>query len=388
MTQHTHCDILIVGAGLVGASTALALQQSGHHVILLEARLPDLNPAVLTQGFDPRIFAISPGNQRFLASLNAWPSAERLQSVKQMSVFGDQGGKIEFNAQDLHASHLTTIAENRWLLSGLWAELAKQNVTLISGQRGAQIKTDLMQAELTLDNGERISAKLIIGADGANSWVRQQAGIDIKVDPYHHHGVVANFKCAHDHEGVAYQWFKDGEILAYLPLPNRHMSMVWSTSQPQKLLDLSPEALAVAVAERGQQRLGALEVVTPANAFELRLIRPQATTAQRILLVGDAAHTIHPLAGQGVNLGFGDAQALAQLLHGTKDPGQRALLTQYAQRRLEPVRTMQMGCDALFKLFGDQKLPLLPWLRNTGLNLTNQLGPVKKKLIAHAMGLS
>ncbi|XDZ52037.1 UbiH/UbiF family hydroxylase [Neisseriaceae bacterium CLB008] len=387
MTTHTHCDILIVGAGLVGASTALALQASGHHVMLLEARLPDLSPAQLSHGFDPRIFAISPGNQRFLEQLNAWPNTERMQSVTQMSVFGDQGGHIEFNARDLRASHLTTIAENRWLLSGLWAELAKQNVTIISGQRGASLRTDLNQASLTLDNGDQISAKLVIGADGANSWVRQQAGIDIKVDPYHHHGVVANFQCEHDHQGVAYQWFQDGEILAYLPLPNRHMSMVWSTSQPEKLLDLSAEDLALAVAARGQHKLGQLKVVTPANAFELRLIRPQATTAQRVLLVGDAAHTIHPLAGQGVNLGFGDAQTLAQLLKGAKDPGQSALLTQYAQRRLEPVRTMQMGCDALFKLFGNHSLPLLPWLRNTGLSLTNQLGPVKRKLIAQAMGL-
>ncbi|MBP6563131.1 MAG: UbiH/UbiF family hydroxylase [Neisseriaceae bacterium] len=385
--QQIDCDILIVGAGLVGASTALALHKRGQHVVLLETHLPDLSDATLQQGLDPRIFAISPGNQRFLSTLNGWPEAARMQAVQKMSVFGDHGGHIEFSAKESHTTHLSTIAENRWLLSGLWAELTRQNITILSGSRGSHLHTDVQQARVTLENGDIIQAKLIIGADGANSWVRQQAAINIQVDPYHHHGVVANFKCEHDHQGVAYQWFKDGEILAYLPLPNQHMSMVWSTTQPDKLLSLSPEALAAAVAERGQHTLGQLTVVTPANAFELRLIRPESTIAQRILLVGDAAHTIHPLAGQGVNLGFGDAQALAQLIGAARDPGQAALLRLYAQRRLEPVRTMQMSCDTLFKLFGQDKIPLLPWLRNTGLSLTNRFTPIKKKLIAHAMGL-
>ena len=204
---------------------------------------------------------------------------------------------------------------------------------------------------------------------------------------YGHHGVVANFHTEKNHHGTAYQWFKHGEVLAYLPLPDHKISIVWSTAAPEKLTALAPDDLAAAVTAQGEGMLGRLSPLSPAFAFELILRRPATTVAQRIMLIGDAAHTIHPLAGQGVNLGFGDAIEFARLSQNAADLGAHQLLKRYAQNRLEPVRTMQLSCDGLFHLFGENHLPALPWLRNNGLNWVNAAAPLKQRLIKHAMGL-
>ena len=163
------------------------------------------------------------------------------------------------------------------------------------------------------------------------------------------------------------------------------MSMVWSTATPDELLALTPEALCRRVAEQGHHALGALQLLTPPAAFPLRLIRPDTVIAERVAFAGDAAHTIHPLAGQGVNLGFGDVLLLAQLLAGAADPGEHRLLRRYERGRLEAVRTMQLTCDGLFRLF-KQDNPLVGWLRNTGLSATNAIVPLKRLLIRQAMG--
>ena len=176
-------------------------------------------------------------------------------------------------------------------------------------------------------------------------------------------------------------------MLAYLPLPNRKISIVWSTANPDKLTSLSPEDLAATVTAEGEATLGKLSPLSPAFAFNLILRRPHSTVAQRILLMGDAAHTIHPLAGQGVNLGFGDVIEFVKISAKAQDLGAYQLLKQYQQNRLEPVRAMQLSCDGLFKLFGDEHTPALPWLRNTGLNLVNAAPFLKNQLIKHAMGL-
>ena len=254
-------------------------------------------------------------------------------------------------------------------------------------EAAAAIHTDIEAATLTLANGETLKTRLIIGADGANSWVRAQAGIAVQENAYGHHGVVANFHTEKNHHGTAYQWFKHGEVLAYLPLPDHKISIVWSTAAPEKLTALAPDDLAAAVTAQGEGMLGRLSPLSPAFAFELILRRPATTVAQRIMLIGDAAHTIHPLAGQGVNLGFGDAIEFARLSQNAADLGAHQLLKRYAQNRLEPVRTMQLSCDGLFHLFGENHLPALPWLRNNGLNWVNAAAPLKQRLIKHAMGL-
>ena len=379
-------DTLIIGGGLVGAAMAVALKQQQRRVALLEIRPPATDAERLEQGWDARIYAISPANRQFLQSLHAWPSESRIQPVARMDVRGDGGGRIEFAAADIQADRLTSIAENRWLLAALWRQIEALEIPVFT-EAAAAIHTDIEAATLTLANGETLKTRLIIGADGANSWVRAQAGIAVQENAYGHHGVVANFHTEKNHHGTAYQWFKHGEVLAYLPLPDHKISIVWSTAAPEKLTALAPDDLAAAVTAQGEGMLGRLSPLSPAFAFELILRRPATTVAQRIMLIGDAAHTIHPLAGQGVNLGFGDAIEFARLSQNAADLGAHQLLKRYAQNRLEPVRTMQLSCDGLFHLFGENHLPALPWLRNNGLNWVNAAAPLKQRLIKHAMGL-
>ena len=379
-------DTLIIGGGLVGAAMAVALKQQQRRVALLEIRPPATDAERLEKGWDARIYAISPANRQFLQSLHAWPSESRIQPVARMDVRGDGGGRIEFAAADIQADRLTSIAENRWLLAALWRQIEVLEIPVFT-EAAAAIHTDIEAATLTLANGETLKTRLIIGADGANSWVRAQAGITVQENAYGHHGVVANFHTEKNHHGTAYQWFKHGEVLAYLPLPDHKISIVWSTAAPEKLTALAPDDLAAAVTAQGEGMLGRLSPLSPAFAFELILRRPATTVAQRIMLIGDAAHTIHPLAGQGVNLGFGDAIEFARLSQNAADLGAHQLLKRYAQNRLEPVRTMQLSCDGLFHLFGENHLPALPWLRNNGLNWVNAAAPLKQRLIKHAMGL-
>lgn len=379
-------DTLIIGGGLVGAAMAVALKQQQRRVALLEIRPPATDAERLEKGWDARIYAISPANRQFLQSLHAWPSESRIQPVARMDVRGDGGGRIEFAAADIQADRLTSIAENRWLLAALWRQIEALEIPVFT-EAAAAIHTDIEAATLTLANGETLKTRLIIGADGTNSWVRAQAGITVQENAYGHHGVVANFHTEKNHHGTAYQWFKHGEVLAYLPLPDHKISIVWSTAAPEKLTALAPDDLAAAVTAQGEGMLGRLSPLSPAFAFELILRRPATTVAQRIMLIGDAAHTIHPLAGQGVNLGFGDAIEFARLSQNAADLGAHQLLKRYAQNRLEPVRTMQLSCDGLFHLFGENHLPALPWLRNNGLNWVNAAAPLKQRLIKHAMGL-
>ncbi len=387
MTKMLNVDVVIIGGGLVGASMALALQAQKKRVALLELRPALTDNSQLQQEWDSRIFAISPSNQAFLESLNAWPDHSRIQPVSCMDVQGDNKGEIIFDATDIGSHQLAYIIENKWLLSSIWQQFNDSYITVIS-EHATAIQTDLNQALVTLENGNTIHSKLIIGADGANSWVREQAKIKTQVDPYHHHGVVANFQAEKSHQGTAFQWFKNGEILAYLPLPDNKISIVWSTSTPEKLLDLSTEELAKSVAKQSEYRLGNLECVTKPNAFELKLRRPETTISTRIALIGDAAHTIHPLAGQGVNIGFGDVVELAKILsHATTNLGAQQQLQQYHQNRLAAVRTMQLGCDGLFHLFANQQVPGISQVRNIGLSLVNKLSWFKVQLIRHAMGI-
>ncbi|MCG9054927.1 UbiH/UbiF family hydroxylase [Laribacter hongkongensis] len=384
--MQTHYDIVIMGGGLVGASLALALGQADRfRVALLEPRPARLEGLDQPDDWDARVYAVSPANQRFLASMDAWPDMSRMAAVSKMDVRGDAGGRIEFDAAGAGAGALAWIAENRWVLAGIWRALRETPVEILL-ERPVAFESDHGRAALTLNDGRLLTARLVVGCDGANSWLRSEAGIDIRVAPYGHSGVVANFLCERDHGGVAHQWFTGDGVLAYLPLPERRMSMVWSCADPERLLALSGDELCRQVAERGQFTLGQLSLLTPAQAFPLRLIRPVQVIGTRLVLAGDAAHTIHPLAGQGVNLGFGDAILLAKLLAQADDPGSRLLLRSYERGRLESVRTMQYTCDALFRLFTHPH-PAIGWLRNTGLKFTNALGPVKRQLVKEAMGL-
>lgn len=383
-------DVVIIGGGLVGASLAAALKPSGLSVALVEGQ--PMTAAATASGWDSRIYAVTPGNAAFLAACGAWQHLDmsRVQAVEQMRVFGDDDSELDFSAYQIGAPELTFILENRLLLQALWQELRQQdNLTLLNPARCASLNWHDDAAQLTLEDGREIRAKLIVGADGRDSWVRQQAGISATPTPYQQHGVVANFSAEKNHRGTAFQWFQPEGILALLPLPQKMVSMVWSVSPEQSaaLLALPHEELCAQVAAASHHTLGELQLVTPPAAFPLRVLNLPHITAARLALVGDAAHNVHPLAGQGVNLGFRDARELAQVLNNRgaqNDCGDAHLLRRYERARREDILSMQLTTDALKHLFNNHD-PLLRIARNLGLAFTNRFTPLKKLLARHAL---
>ncbi len=383
-------DVVIIGGGLVGASLAAALKSSPLRLALIEGQssptLPD-NP----DDWDARIYAITPGNADFLRECGAWQRMDmaRVQQVEEMRVFGDTGAELDFSAYQIGAPELTFILESRLLQHALWEELQQQeNLTLLNPAQCAELDWQPDAAHLKLRDGREIRAKLVVGADGRDSWVRHQAGMPEVPTPYQQHGVVANFTTDKAHHGTAYQWFQDDGILALLPLPGKRVSMVWSVSphRAQDLLALSHEALCSEVSAAAQQMLGDMQVITPPSTFALRVLNLAHITKPRLALVGDAAHNVHPLAGQGVNLGFRDARQLAEVLlrAGNADCGDIKLLRRYEAARRDDILSMQLTTDALKHLFVNPH-PVLRSLRNIGLSATNKFVPLKKMLARHAL---
>ena len=384
-------DIAIVGAGLVGSSLALALRGTGLSIALIETRPPGALPQ--DERWDNRVYAISPGSVSFLAGLGAWGElpAERIARIEAMTIFGDDGtAHIDFNAYEAGLGELAYIVESRELQAVLWRQLAgADDVTLFCPSECAALELREEAVHLTLHDGQTIKASLIVAADGAHSWVRSQAGIEAHDKDYQQLGVVANFTTEKPHQGTAYQWFQPEGALAYLPLPGNRISIVWSVQQAiaQELLQLSAAALCERVAEAGKQHLGKLEQITPTAAFPLHLMEPRQLVKPRVALIGDAAHQVHPLAGQGVNLGFGDARELAAVLsnRGMREVGDGLLLRRYERARRAEILAMQFATDGLQGLFNNAQ-PLLAWTRNTGLALTNRLAWVKHQLLKQALG--
>lgn len=380
-------DIVIVGGGLAGLAFAAALRRSPLSVALIEER-----PPVFPTGWDARVYAISPANARFLDALGVWAHLDeaRRQPISAMEIHGDAGGRLDFSAYGTGVSELAWIIEASVMQRELWETAKRQgNMTLLCPAQPQALAIESGAAELTLEDGRRLSAKLVVAADGADSWTRSAAGIDVRFDPYDQRGVVANFAIERPHRGTAFEWFRHDGILAWLPLPGDRMSMVWSAPEEigRELLALDPGALCARVAEAGNHQLGALQLITPPSAFPLRLMRAPQAVAPRLALIGDAAHSIHPLSGHGMNLGFQDARALAAVLCDKPahvDPGDLLLLRTYERARKEEVVTLQTLTDTLNDLF---RPAAGPWttLRNLGLNLTNALPVVKDLLVRYAL---
>lgn len=401
MKTSTNYDVVIIGGGLVGASLAASLRHSGLSVALVEAGAAPLpNPLgadeslrdALVDDWDSRIYAISPGSRRFLEQSGAWTHLDmrRVAPVEEMRVFGDLDSKLDFSAYQMGVPELACIVENGTLQHAIWQSLLTQdNLELLYPARCAALTFQPDAAELTLQDGRVLNTKLVVGADGRDSWVRNQAGISAAPLDYQHHGVVANFSCELPHRGIAHQWFAPDGILALLPLPGNRLSMVWSVTpeRSKELTSLSNEALCQQVAAASYRTLGELNVITPAAAFPLRLLTLPQISAPRVALIGDAAHNMHPLAGQGVNTGFRDARQLAELLlnrGGYTDCGDAQLLRRYDRKRREDILTMQSTTYGLKNLFCNDD-PLLRSLRNIGLNATNHVVPLKKLLMQHAL---
>jgi 2-octaprenylphenol hydroxylase len=387
-------EVAIAGGALVGAALARALRGTRLALISQEPRRVPSGASA----FDSRVYAISPGNAAFLSGLGAWsaiPEARRTP-VHAMRVYGDDGdSRIEFDAYRTGCSELAWIVEDGLLQDALWSGLESQDsVSLFSAASLRTISFTASAAIVCLEDGREIAARLVVGADGARSPVRMQAGIEVESRRYGQSAVVANFACARAHRNVAFQWFQGGQqggaVLALLPLPGQHVSMVWSVADAEaaRLLALSPAALAREVAQASRESVGELELVTPQRLFPLQQLAARRLVAPRVALAGDAAHVIHPLAGQGANLGLQDASALADVLERRepgRDPGDERLLRRYERARAEDILTMRTTVHGLFRLF-DARGSGISRLRNSGLNLADRLPVLKNLLMRHAMG--
>ena len=382
-------DVAIVGAGLVGASLARSLAHSGLSLALVEGA----SPPERTQDWDARIYALSPGNVAFLETLGAWGALDRSRvcPVRAMRIFGDDGrSHMEFSAYEVGVNELAWIVESGELQRALWLLLERQsNLSLVFPARPVSLDLGADAATLGTDGGQSIKSRLLVGADGANSWVRQEAGFEADAKPYGEQGVVANFTCERPHRGIALQWFRADGVLAYLPLPGERISIVWSTNDANaaELTSMPPEEFCTRVAQAGAGMLGKLDLITPPAAFALTHLAVRDIAKPRLALVGDAAHVVHPLAGQGVNLGFGDARALAAALQdpaARRDPGDYLLLRRFARSRAEDILAMRLVTDGLQRLFRARQ-PWVARLRNLGLNLTDAVPVIKTMLARRAM---
>jgi 2-polyprenylphenol 6-hydroxylase len=394
------CDICVVGNGAIGKVTALGFAQAGLNVILLAPASAPASALPGDAGWDLRVYALNQVARTLLSSLRVWGAldAGRIAPVDAMVVQGDGSeksgaGTLGFDAYGARADALAWIVEDSNLARASDAALQfAPNLRIVSG-RATGLKNETDRATLSLENGDTICADLVVGADGAQSWVRNQCDIGLDYRSYHQRAIVANFECEMPHLGTAYQWFSGDEgIVALLPLPGQRVSLVWSA--PDALAEIllrEPLAqLAQRLSERPGHRLGMLRPLQPeaCKAFPLALIRPHAITAPRVALVGDAAHVVHPLAGHGMNLGFADVATLIETVLKREpgvDCGDTRVLARYQRARKEEILLMQMATDGLERLFAIDFEPVR-LLRNVGMNLLNKLPVIKRRMMQHASG--
>ncbi|QKJ88540.1 FAD-dependent 2-octaprenylphenol hydroxylase [Paramixta manurensis] len=389
-------DVAIAGGGMVGLAVACGLHGSGLRVVVLEKAEPrpiaqDAAPAL-------RVSAINAASERLLQHLDAWSSilAWRASRYHAMEVWDrDSFGHIAFDAEQQALTHLGHIVENQVIHQALWQRAAGlDDVTLRAPAELQQVAFGENEAFITLADGNMMSARLMIAADGAHSWLRQKADIPLTFWDYEHHALVANIRTEQPHDAVARQVFHGDGILAFLPLSDPHLSsIVWSLPpQEADRLRSMPEALfnqQLSVAF--DMRLGLCRVESERETFPLMARYARQFAGHRLALVGDAAHTIHPLAGQGVNLGFMDAATLIgeikRLHQQGKDIGQHLYLRRYERERKHSAALMLAGMQGFRQLFAGEN-PAKKLLRDIGLTLADNLPGVKPRLLKQAMGLN
>ena len=389
-------DIAVVGSGVPGLATALGFAQQGLSVALIGPR-PKPHASTRSAPFDPRIYAVAPASVALLEGLGVWASVDpqRICAVEHMRVFGDDGPELSFDAYGATVERLATIVEEGELLRVLDAACGFQPSIKRIPPPFAALTASADAIDVALE-GASLAAKLLVGADGANSSVRAAAGISATTKSYDQTAVVANFGCARPHLNTASQWFTDQGVVALLPLPGERVSLVWSAPQELafELAALSPDRLANRVTERcvsaagASAPLGPLTAMGAAHTFPLRQVAVSRLIASRVALVGDAAHVIHPLAGQGLNLGLQDTALLHEVVRAResfRDVGDVAVLRRYERGRAEALGLMRFTTDSLARLFALDD-PVVRRLRNAGLAAVNRLSPLKNALIRRALG--
>lgn len=339
---------------------------------------------------DVRIYALSPGSRAFLRDVGAWEhlDASRIAPVRRMEIRGDRGAKLAFSARP--GAALAWIVEAGRLAAALEAQAATlAHITLRRPATAVAFGADAAAAWVELEGGERVGGDLLVGADGPDSRVRAALSIASAEEAYEEVAFVANFETGEPHGDTARQWFRADGVLAWLPLPGKRISIVWSAprAHAEVLAALAPEAFASRVEEAGAGVLGRLRLISAVARFELRRVLVPDPVVPGAVVVGDAAHSIHPLAGQGVNLGFQDARVLADILatrSALERPGDLRVLRRHARGRREDVTTMQFVTDRLDQLFAAPGGEAA-WLRNAGMGLVQSQGWAKDALTGRAM---
>ncbi|MGB2109734.1 MAG: FAD-dependent monooxygenase, partial [Marinobacter vinifirmus] len=387
-------DILVVGGGMIGSALALGLSRQGWQVGLIEGApaaslMAPAEPASSVDDFEPRVSAISLASQRLLEELGAWPKvqASRHCGYREMTVWdGDGTGRIHFDAAELHARSLGTIVENRNIVRALFESLSDSSVQLLDGVR---VKAWSRGQGVELEDGRCLAARLVVGADGALSRLRQWSGLATREWDYDQQAIVCTVRTSQNHRYTAWQRFSPTGPLAFLPLLNEagdehFCSIVWSqdTLEARRLMALETESFRKELEAAIERELGEVLAVSRRFAFPLRQRHAKDYIADGLALVGDAAHTIHPLAGQGANLGYGDVRALLEELERARElglaPDDASVLARYQRRRKGENLTMMAAMEGFKQLFARDELPVR-WLRNTGMRWLNQLAPLKNR---------
>ena len=391
-------DVVIAGAGPVGWACALAAQVS----LGKRARIAviERDPLPIIKPDDPisaRVYTVASGNLAWLGEHGVKIDEARSAAVTDIQVFGRDGGEsLCIDADDAGLNELARVIEHEALAAALGARALQAGVTLIAGESIALHDAGNSTRTVELADRSLLQARLVLAADGAHSRLRDAAGLDVSRHAYPQHGVVANLRCTRSHQSVARQWFlPDGSILALLPLPTGDgvpsVSMVWSVAadRAEFLCALSDSELLAEINAASGDVLGVCAVINGTRSFPLALLRLPNPVAERFLAVGDAAHTMHPLAGQGVNVGLADARCLFDLwqratdVHG--DPGHSLLLSRYRRERYGPTLAMQLATDGLFRLYNQVNYPLLMAAGDAGMRLLGRLPAFRRTLSSSAL---
>jgi 2-octaprenylphenol hydroxylase len=404
VAEPRHFDVVIIGAGIAGASLAVALSGASLRIAVVEAQALGTRTLPVANGlcdFDPRVSALTPRSREFLHQQGAWDAiaAYRHCAYHHMTVWDAQGtGQIEFDRAEVGATELGYIVENRAIVHALHNRLVGAPEITVMSPMTLQSCTRLASSRmsLALGGGETLEADLLVAADGALSRVREMMGFRSREWDYGHRAIVCTIEVERPHDETAWQRFLPSGPLALLPLPGcegRHYcSIVWSLQEDlvDAVLALDDEAFCAELERASESRLGAVLGSSKRFAHPLRQRHAVDYVQPGVALVADAAHTIHPLAGQGINLGLQDVAVLAEeILAGHRSgarAGQLELLRRYQRRRKGENLLMMSAMDGFKRLFEQQSLPVR-WLRNAGMRSIDGLLPVKQQIIRRAMGL-
>ncbi|KEQ19346.1 FAD-dependent oxidoreductase [Endozoicomonas numazuensis] len=390
-------DLVIVGGGMVGASLALSLAEKDLKIALIDQQSLTAQAFAPDSIYAPRVSALTEASSRLFQQLGAWEymTSQRVMPYQNMYVWDGEGtGEIEFDASSAGFKTLGHIVENDVIRNALLQKLAETDIECFPGQ--STIDYQLGEPHQVQLESEQIEARLLVATDGAESPLRRLSGIPSSQKDYLHHAVVTTVETERYHQDTAWQVFLDTGPLAFLPMPSRgnkhYCSIVWSLipNRADEVLLLDDEAFCRAIQLAFESRLGAVISADPRFRFPLKQRHARHYHRNRIVLAGDAAHTIHPLAGQGVNLGLQDVEALSEEIIRAVDRGDdfsaSHILNRYERRRMGSNLLMMKSMEGLQNLFAADDIGIR-WLRNAGLKWTNRLPFAKDVLIKHAMGL-